>query len=144
MEKEFILITTNKPHKFERQSVNDNNQYLDVVLCEDISDGYHTMSELYEHRYALFAALIKVYDNYLTPLGSRVKCWKSKLHDDGTIFDDSFIVGMSIQKFDGTHESITYHLPLSWWGKFNVVELDKAPTWDGHTPKNVIERLLRL
>lgn len=80
----------------------------------------------------------------MTPLGNRVKCWKSKLHDDERMFDGWFIVGMSIQKFDGTYESITYHLPLSWWDRFNVIELDKAPEWDGHTSKDIIERLLRL
>lgn len=39
-------------------------QYTDEleIEAEDVSDEYHTMSELYEHRYALFAALIKVYD----------------------------------------------------------------------------------
>ena len=57
-----------------------------------ISDEYHSMEELYQHRYALFCALVKVYDNYKTPLSSHVVCWKSKLHDDGSMFDDSFIV----------------------------------------------------
>lgn len=93
---------------------------------------------------ALFCALVKVYDNYKTPLGSHVICWKSKLHFDGTMFNNSFIVGMTIQKIDTTIEYITYHLPLDWWDKFNVMELRVAPPWDGHTGKNVIERLVKL
>jgi hypothetical protein len=121
-----------------------------IVTFEDetgkmeVSDGYHTFSELYEHRYALFCALVKAYDSYKTPLGSAVTCWKSKLHSDGTMFDDSFIVQMIVRKLDGTKEQISYHLPLSWWNKFTCMRIDKAWEWDGHTSKDVIERLLGL
>lgn len=114
------------------------------------TDSYHTMDELYQHRHALFCALVKIYDNYITPLGTTVKCWKSKLHDDGTMFDDSFIVGMTLKRieFDPNanivYKFITYHLPLSWWDKFKIMELDRAPKWDGHSSEDVIERLLEL
>jgi hypothetical protein len=114
------------------------------LFCEEVSDGYHTFSELYEHRYALFCALVKVYDAYKTPLGSSVTCWKSKLHSDGTMFENSFIVQMVVRKLDGTKQQISYHLPLSWWDEFTCMSIDKAWEWDGHTSKDVIERLLRL
>ena len=118
------------------------------VDCKDISDGHHTMSELYQHRYVLFHALIKAYDKYLTPLNSNVKCWKSKLHSDGTMFDNSFVVGMSVFKrdFDGTEtvKQITYHYPLDWWYRFDCIELEKAPPYDGHSSNDVLERLLSL
>lgn len=117
----------------------DNNNELEVT------DGYHTFSELYEHRYALFCALVKgVYDSYKTPLGSSITCWKSKLHSDGTMFDNSFIVQMVVRKMDGTKEQISYHLPLSWWDKFTCMSIDKAWEWDGHDSKDVIKRLLEL
>jgi hypothetical protein len=109
-----------------------------------ISDEYHSMDELYEHRYALFAALTKVYDNYKTPLGSHVVCWKSKLHQDGTMFENSFIAGMTVHKMDTTVEYITYHMPIEWWDKFDIMQYEHAPEWDGHTSEDVIERLLRL
>jgi hypothetical protein len=110
---------------------------------KDASDGYHTMTELYEHRHALFCALTKIYDNYITPLGSRVKCWKSKLHSDGTMYPDSFIAGMQVTEFDKIY-SITYHLPLSWWDRFKVMELPTGYDWDGHDSSMTIERLLKL
>lgn len=114
------------------------------VWGEDVSDGYHTFSELYEHRYALFIALCKVYDNYITPLSTRVKCWKSRLHDDGTMFDNSFIMGMTITEFTGPVSYITYHLPLRLWDKVNLIELSHAPAYDGHTSSDVIGRLMKL
>lgn len=109
-----------------------------------LSDGYHTMDELYNHRYALFCALVKIYDNYVTPLGSRIRCWKSHYHADGTMFEDSFIAGMEVMQFDGTKEQITYHLPMDWWDKFKVIHLIIAPEYDGHTSEDVIERLMKL
>lgn len=121
-----------------------------VVYGSDVSDGYHTMEELYEHRYALFCALVKIYDNYITPLGIKVKCWKSKLHSDGTMFDDSFIVGMIYKELSfnadipPVEKQITYHLPLEWWDRFDVIKLEHAPEYDGHTSDDIIERLLKL
>lgn len=123
----------------------DNTTY---IWADDVSDNYHTMDELYEHKYALFYALIKIYDNYITPMGTRIKCWKSKVHSDETMFDDSFIVGMTIpdRSFepDKPPSYITYHYPVSWWTRFNVITLPNAPEWDGHTSDDVIERLMNL
>lgn len=91
----------------------------------ETSDGYHTFNELYEHRHALFAVACSF-------LGG----WKSKLHDDGTMFPGWFIAGLT------TSEGVaTYHLPIRLWGWFPGRELDKAPKWDGHTPADVVDRL---
>lgn len=109
----------------------------------EVSDRYHTMSELYEHRYALFCALVKLYDGYKTPLGSNVRCIKSDIHNDGTKFEGHFIVMMLVKKMDTTVEQISYHLPNSWWDKFNII-VETPPVWDGHNSKDVIERLLKL
>ena len=114
------------------------------IMADDVSDGHHTMTELYYHRHALFIALCKIYDNYITPLQSRVKCWKSKLHDDGTMFDGWFILGMTVTEFQGPSTYITYHLPMSHWNRINVMELEKAPPWDGYTSEDVLMRLYRL
>lgn len=129
-------------HKLEYTTAKEG--VLIGIKCEDITDGYHTFSELYNHRHALFCALTKIYDNYITPLNTRIKCYKSKLHSDGTMLDGWFIVIMLISKFDGTKEQISYHLPISWWDKFKLLELDKAPEYDGHTSDDVLERLMRL
>lgn len=103
----------------------------------EVSDGYHTMHELYEHRMALFAALCNV---CITSVAD-YHAWKSKLHSDGTMFDEGyFIAGIKTP-----HGQITYHMKIEkWWDRFRVPELDKAPEYDGHNSKDVIERLLKL
>src|SRR5690625_1057854 len=93
------------------------------------SDGYHTFNELYYHRMMLFSVICNQ---------NKELAWKSKLHDDGTMFDDYFIVG--IETPQGQY---TYHYHLDYWNRFDVRELDKAPKWDGHKPED-ITRLLTL
>lgn len=103
-----------------------------TIECDvgEISDGYHSFNELYAHRCALFSALMLSH-----PSGS----WKSKYHSDGTSYDDWFIAGMELPT-----GSITYHLPTAqFWDKLNEIpELEKAPNWDGHTPNDVLLRIL--
>lgn len=96
-----------------------------VAITGEISDGYHTFNELYEHRHALFAAVCKMSDS-----------WKSKLHNDGTMFDGWFIAGINTP--DG---QATYHLPMRLYADFPAKEIDKAPVWDGHTSNDVIARI---
>jgi hypothetical protein len=104
---------------------------LDSLIAElekgEVSDGYHTFNELYEHRHALFALNIAV-----TPEIS----WKSLKHDDGTMFDGWFIAGMDLPT-----GMITYHIPIRLWELFGGKELTNAPKWDGHTSNDVIERI---
>lgn len=90
----------------------------------EISDGHHTFNELYEHRMVLFSVICSAYKN---------KAWRSKLHDDGTMFDNYFIVGIDTD--DG---QFTYHYHIDNWDNFNdIKELEKAPKWDGHTAKDI-------
>lgn len=118
-----------------------------VVHAGTESDGYHTFNELYRHRYVLFVALMRAEYEHLKrtagpnqPISNRV--WISKLHEDGTMFDDSFIVGMQLKT-----GQVSYHLPMREWER--VAELlpeavrDRAPGWDGHTPADVLDRLER-
>ncbi len=108
-----------------------------------ISDGYHTFGELYEHRIALFIALCNtitgVETNFTQP-NSGLSCWKSKLHSDGTSWDGWFIAGINTKE----GRQLSYHLPIGKWDLLESYERDKAPTWDGHTPVDVVERLLNL
>lgn len=100
------------------------------VDAGEISDGYHTFDELYEHRCILFLALMQC---------NSAISWASKLHEDGTMFEGYFIAGMNISK--GT---ITYHLPIKLWdsiGMSDIEILDKALPWDGHSPNDVVDRL---
>lgn len=96
----------------------------------ETSDGYHTFNELYAHRIALFIALMKSHVDI---------SWRSRKHDDGSMFDGWFIAGMNLPT-----GVVTYHLPDSDWRKLDpIVIYDAAPKWDGHTPADVVDRVER-
>ncbi len=97
-------------------------------ITGETSDGYHTFNELYEHRHILFLAVLKAHPN---------KAWRSKLHADGTMFDEWFIAGL-----DTPSGQATYHLPIRMWHLFaGIKELENAPQWDGHTSEDVLVRI---
>ena len=97
-----------------------NNYDIDMGK---VSDGYHTFDELYEHRMILFSVILN---------NNKDKAWKSKLHDDGTMFDDYFIVGITTIEGD-----FTYHYHIDNWDLFNVKELERGHKWDGHESKDI-------
>lgn len=143
-----VILSYNPSSKMIIEARNEIDELSCIFECTDntieVSDGYHTMTELYQHRIALFCALCKVYDGYITSLQSRVTCYKSKLHHDGTMFDDSFIVQMIVKQLDGKIEQISYHIPIEYWDKFKLMTLEHGFEWDGHSSNDVIERLMRL
>lgn len=96
----------------------------------EISDGYHTFNELYDHRAVLFAVICNEHPHL---------AWKSKLHHTGDMFDDMFIVGLNT-----SHGQISYHYDMKMWDLFVVPDLDRAPKWDGHTPADAVKRLERV
>jgi hypothetical protein len=102
---------------------------FEVESKQQISDGCHTFEELYYHRMMLFAVICKQ---------NKDKAWKSWKHDDGSMFDDYFIVGIETKL-----GNYTYHYHKEYWKLFDVKELEFAPKWDGHTPE-YITRLLTL
>jgi hypothetical protein len=102
---------------------------IEVASIGEISDGYHTFDELYYHRMVLFSVICNQ---------NKEKAWKSKLHADGTMYDNYFIVGITTDEGD-----YTYHYHMDSWDMFNVKELEFAPEWDGHKPDD-IARLLSL
>ena len=113
-------------------------QTKDMVIIDcyagDVSDGYHTFNELYDHRCVLFLALCKVLPSY---------AWKSRVHSDGTFFDDMFIMGLEVPSIG----QITYHIPNSYWElaeDLKITTLKLAPPWDGHTSPVVLNRLISL
>lgn len=93
------------------------------------SDGHHTFNELYYHRMVLFSVVCNQ---------NKEKSWKSWKHNDGTMFDGYFIVGITTNQ-----GNYTYHYHKDYWDMFDVKELDLAPEWDGHKPED-ITRLLAL
>jgi hypothetical protein len=92
-------------------------------ITGNTSDGYHTFNELYEHRTALFAVICNMFPKL------SFKSWK---HDDGTMFDGMFIAGIKTPK--GYY---SYHCEKEYFWMFaNTPEIEKAPKWDGHKPKD--------
>lgn len=99
------------------------------MIDKNTSDGYHTFGELYEHRYMLFLHILRQ---------NPERAWRSDLHDDGTMFDDSFIAGLETK-----NGQISYHLPNRLKSQFEQIkQLEKAPAWDGHNSDDVLVRLL--
>lgn len=93
----------------------------------EVKDDYHTMDELYDHRTILFAIVCKQNKNM---------AWKSLRHYDGSSEDGWFIAGL-----ETPYGQITYHQKIEYWNFFDVQVLDKAPFFDGHNSKQVLERL---
>lgn len=102
--------------------------------AHEVSDGYHTFGELYDHRRALTAVLAAA-------ASTADDSWRSKAHhpDDDPMFEGGyFIVGIRLPT--GT---ITYHYKLKHWDEFAAVpELEHAPKWDGAAPADTVTRLL--
>lgn len=116
--------------KAQLESARERIKQLEKPITGETSDGYHTFSELYEHRHALFIVL----------QGHR-ESWMSKKHHDGSEMDGWFIAGLELPT--GT---ITYHLPMRLWDtcvKNGAEVMENAPEWDGHTSKDVVNRLMR-
>ncbi len=119
--------------------IDKHNTRFEIVGTEEmqVSDGYHTMGELYDHRVTLFIALCRTIQQ---KTGQDVT-WRSRLHADGSSFEGWFILGIYQEK----SKQITYHLPLKDWERCNfALTLEKAPEWDGHTSAEVIQRLKQL
>lgn len=114
---------------------------ISVADLGKVSDGYHTIEELYDHRITLYIALCKQITNQ--PYNDlKYEIWRSKTHSDGKPAGDGWFI-MGIGKLLG--EQITYHLPLSRWDETNFAEtLGKAPEWDEHSSAEVLERLKTL
>jgi len=96
--------------------------------CSKVSDGYYTFEELYYHRLILAASLVNANPEI---------CWKSKNHDNDSMRDGYFIVGIE------TNLGVaSYYYELKYWDLFKCKEIEFAPKWD-NTPKETIDRIKR-
>jgi len=99
------------------------------IRSGEISDGYHTFDELYNHRHLLFILLMRSHPKL---------SWRANNHEDGTMFSGMFIAGI-----DTPHGTITYHIPIKYWECLDytgMATILNAPTWDGHTSEDVLKR----
>lgn len=95
------------------------------IVGNDISDGYHTFQELYEHRNLLFINLC---------LGDSVNCWWKQDYE-----------GHFCLYWDSPLGQISYHmgnelLPLIK----DIINMDDSDKWDGHTSATSILRLFEV
>jgi hypothetical protein len=99
---------------------------------DGISDGYHTFGELYEHRSALLASIMREFP---------ALSWMARQHHDGSSYPGWFIAGMQLPT-----GPISYHLRIDpWWNLLATTGAtirQNAPEWDGHTPADVVNRLV--
>ncbi len=112
-----------------------------TIKCDDgvdVSDGYHTFGELYDHRCRLYMTLCR----FAFAAGLRV--WFSVQHSDGSVMPGWFALGI----WTDPGEQITYHLPQSpFWPECVAAgfeHMDRAPIFDGHTSADVLDRIARL
>lgn len=110
----------------------------DIKGDDKTTDGYHTFNELYDHRITLYIALCRLIYQFCIP---SPPVWRSKLHSDGTAIEGWFVLGLG----EKPGKQITYHLPLARWDETaGIVELERAPEFDGHTSADVLVRLRNL
>ena len=92
----------------------------------ELSDTYHSFNDLYKHR-TILTALAFLNLPY---------AWKSKIHEDGSMYDGMFVVGAPTP-----YGMISYHYDLEFWDMFKIPELPHAPHFTGYTDEDVLDRL---
>lgn len=103
----------------------------DTKSASKISDGYHTFADLYEHRHALWAALLYVYE----PIA-----FKTRRNQEGEEWPGWFIAGINTEM-----GQLSYHMPDEWWDRLlNVAEVERNSRYDGHTSDDVLQRIPKL
>ena len=117
------LYNNNLEERTKAQRILNKLQALKEDIGE-MSDGSHTFNELYHHRMVLFSLFCNSHKDI---------AWKSWKHDDGTMYDDYFIVGVTTPEGD-----YSYHYHKSNWDYFDVKELPNAPKYDGHKPSDIM------
>lgn len=92
------------------------------IIHNDISDGYHTFDDLYEHRHMLFLSLC-MQDH-------KKCCWKLEDSEWFILF------------WESPRGQISYHLPMKklCFVK-DIIKQNQDKEFDGHTPNSVLALL---
>lgn len=110
-----------------------HDNYVDTNI---ISDGYHTFYELYDFRKVFNAVLFNEWARQ-----GFYNIHKSKKHFDG---EDCFGGGWFIVIAELPTGQISNHYELKDWDLFDIPATEKAIVqFDGHTSKDVLDRLIR-
>lgn len=110
-----------------------NKEICKLDNAQNISDGYHTFKELYEHRHLLYLALCANYKDY---------CYWTYKNSDGSSYNNYFLLVLKHPEID----QISYHLPIELldYIEFDIKYKDICDDYDGHNSEDVIDRLLSL
>jgi hypothetical protein len=112
----------------------ENMNSEEKINMGETSDGHHTFNELYEYRLLYNASMFNEFAKQ-----GLYDVHKSKKHSDGEApFGDKnwFIVMAELPT-----GQISNHYEMKDWNLFDIPEKEKANEWDGHTSKDVTERL---
>lgn len=129
-------ITIRNPKEYKQfNEVHTMSLRLEVIGEEsmEVSDGYHTMDELYEFRKVYNVALFNEWASQ-----GKYDVHKSEKHHDGEFCFGGgwFIVVATLPTGD-----ISNHYEMKDWDLFKCRVEEKAKEWDGHTAQDVLERL---
>ena len=109
---------------------NKNNKIISSAkTIDELSDGYHTFKELYDFRREYNAAFVN---------SEMWKAHKSYRHHDGEL---CFGGGWFIVMIDTPFGQISNHYENEYWSEFHCEKKEVADEWDGHTEKDVLNRL---
>ena len=114
----------------DRMIVRDHQLiHVDEDEIGDLSDGYHTFDDLYEHRNLLFLNLMDFHAQ---------RAWIAQADNEGNVMPGWFIAGIDLP-----HGQVSYHLPNKHWSYAAqmFMQHERSP-WDGHTADDVLERLM--
>lgn len=108
-----------------------------VKITGETSDGYHTFNELYEFRKLYNACLFNEWH-----LHRKFSVHKSIKHFDGELcFGGGWFIVMAMLPTG----QISNHYEMKDWDLFNIPEAPEALfQFDGHTPKDVLDRLSKI
>lgn len=122
--------------QYIRYPVAESLEYVPVPDSNEVSDGYHTFGELYEHRCRLFILLLMLYSRMVVTDGTSA-AWKWRRNDKGEEWPGWFIGGLNTP-----YGQITYHLPDKYWDELPIPEGERNTDYDGHMAGDVLDRLL--
>lgn len=91
------------------------------IVNGDLSDGYHTFDELYEHRCLLFINLCLILSH---------RCYWRPHYE-----------GWPLLGLETDRGQVTYHVPEKYLPLFTKHIRQGGPEWDGHTSKDAADRL---
>lgn len=106
-----------------------DQQFKELCNSGEASDGYHTFNELYDFRREYNAALVNT---------GVWKAHKSYRHHTGEL---CFGGGWFIVMIETPFGQISNHYENKYWNEFHCEEKELADEYDGHTEKDVLERL---